>query len=195
MSQDRIEKYFAKEQRWKEELTKLRAILKKTELNEELKWGMPCYTLNGKLVCGLAGFKNHYGIWFFQGVFLQDEEGLLVNAQEGKTQAMRQMRLDADMRPSDRIIKKYISEAIENTREGKEVKVERKKLVIPEMLKSRLAADATLNDKFKAFSTGKKREFAEYITEAKRESTKLSRLEKIIPMIMEGRGLNDKYRK
>lgn len=90
-----VEEYIEINAHFAEELSKLREIINSTELKETIKWSAPTYTLDGKNVIGLGAFKNHFGIWFFQGVFLKDEANLLVNAQENKTKALRQMRFES----------------------------------------------------------------------------------------------------
>ena len=130
-----------------------------------------------------------------QGALLKDEKKVLINAQEGKTKGMRQWRFSSEEEMDDTLILSYIHEAINNQKEGKEVKPEAKTLSIPPELKEALAADAQLAETFDTLSTSVKREFAEYITEAKKEETRHRRLQKIIPMIQQGIGLNDKYRK
>ena len=189
-----VEEFLNKTDQWSKELALLRSIILKTELRETLKWGMPTYTLGKKNVVGISGFKHHFGLWFFQGVFLSDPHKLLMNAQEGKTKAMRQLRFDNINQVDEGIILSYLEEAIQNSKDGKEVKPEKKALVIEGLLKEALSKDAALNEAFDRFTPGKKKEFAEYITSAKREATQISRLEKCIPMIIKGIGLNDKYR-
>ncbi|HAT67453.1 MAG TPA: hypothetical protein DCS66_23130, partial [Flavobacteriaceae bacterium] len=120
-----VDAFIAKQAQWKTELETLRAIFQKTELLEEIKWGSPTYTLNGKLVAGFVGFKNHYALWFHQGVFLKDLQKKLLNAQEGKTKAMRQWRFERDEEIPEELVLDYIQEAIENCLAGKEVKIER----------------------------------------------------------------------
>ena len=92
---------------------RLRAILDATPLTAEIKWGAPCYTFNGKNVVGLMAFKSYFGLWFHQGVALKDEASVLINAQEGKTKALRQWRMTSvkDIKPA--IVKRYLKEAIE----------------------------------------------------------------------------------
>lgn len=132
---------------------------------------------------------------FFQGAFLSDPEHKLVNAQEGKTKALRQLRF-ADSEEIDyNLVKAYVEEAIQNQKTGKEIKPDQKKpLIIPDELKVKFEVDEALKICFDEFTLTKKREFADYISEAKREETKLKRLEKIIQMIKEGIGLNDMYK-
>ncbi len=191
----KVSDYIKKHERWSEQLTQLREIFQRTELLEEVKWGSPTYTLNGKIIAGLGAFKNHFGIWFHQGVFLKDRHNKLVNAQEGKTKALRQWKFVEGDPIEPEIVAQYIQEAIENSLAGKEVKPERKKgVVIPELLKQAIAGNPKLKEAFHALTPGKQREYAEYIGSAKREATKESRLEKISPMILEGIGLYDKYK-
>jgi len=179
---------------WKNELNALRDILTQTELVEELKWGTPHYTINKKIVVGIAGFKAYFGLWFHQGVFLKDEHNVLLNAQEGTTRGLRQWRFNAMDDIDAKLIVAYVEEAIENQKAGKEIKPQKKQLVIPDELKEALARDAELSLKFDALTPGKKKEYAEHIGSAKQEKTRLSRLEKSVPLIMAGVGLHDKYR-
>ena len=150
----------------------------------------------GKNIVGMAGFKNHFGLWFFQGALLKDKNKVLLNAQEGKTKAMLQWRFSSMEEIDVELIKDYVLEAVKNQKQGKEIKPQRnqKPLIIPELLQKELDANVALKEKYETFSLSKKREYADYISEAKREATKQSRLEKIIPMILEGKGLHDKYK-
>ncbi|WP_250434216.1 YdeI/OmpD-associated family protein [Hanstruepera flava] len=191
-----VEEYIENNSHFGEALTLLRNVITKTELEETLKWSAPVYTLNGKNVVGLGAFKNHFGIWFFNGVFLKDEKNLLVNAQEGKTKALRQMRFENIEDIDQAAVLAYVKEAIENQKLGKEIKPERKgkSVSIPKELQTAFKANADLQASFKALTPGKQREYCEHIESAKREATKQSRLEKITPMIISGVGLHDKYK-
>ncbi len=100
----------------------------KSELTEEVKWGAPAYTYNASIVLGLGSFKNHYAIWFHQGVFLKDLENQLTNAQDVKTKAMRQWKFSEDDIIDQNLVSKYILEATENARAEKKVKPEKKSL-------------------------------------------------------------------
>ncbi len=191
-----VEEYLEINSHYNEELTILRNIINSTELEETVKWSMPTYCLNGKNVLGIGAFKNHFCLWFHQGVFLKDNYNLLINAQENKTKALRQMRFNSITDINKAAILTYVKEAIENQRAGKEIKPQRKtkKVVIPKEFKNILDTNSELNLSFNALTPGKQREYCEYITEAKREATKLKRLEKITPMIIQGVGLHDKYK-
>lgn len=191
-----VEEYIEINTHWQDALELLRSIVLKTELNESVKWSAPVYDLHGKNVLGLGAFKHHCCIWFFNGVFLKDENNLLVNAQEGKTKALRQMRFNAIDEINKDVVLAYIKEAIENQKAGKAIKTERKgkTVVIPEKLKATLNNNQGLKLAFEALTPGKQREYCAYILSAKRDATKASRLEKIIPMIINGIGLHDKYK-
>jgi uncharacterized protein YdeI (YjbR/CyaY-like superfamily) len=187
--------YFASPGPWKAELNTLRKVLKETGLKEEIKWGGPCYTLDGKNIVGIGGFKSYFGLWFHQGALLKDKESVLINAQEGRTKALRQWRMTSakEIRPA--VIKAYVKEAITHSKAGKEIKPDRAKpLVIPPELKKALAKIKTADANFKKLTPGLQREYADYIADAKQAATKERRLEKILPMIKAGKGLNDRYR-
>ncbi|MBS1256161.1 MAG: hypothetical protein MAG581_01974 [Deltaproteobacteria bacterium] len=187
--------YFSSNNEWKKALTKLRKILLRTELQETVKWGMPTYTLDGKNVAGLAGFKSYFGIWFFNGVFLKDEQGILISAQDGKTKSLRQWRFYSIDDIEEKLIINYIDEAINVQKEGKKIKPEKNRsLNIPDKLMAEIKADKQLIKCFQQLSMSKQREYADYIAEAKREETKTKRIEKIKPMILKNIGLNDKYK-
>ncbi|AVR43954.1 hypothetical protein C7S20_01000 [Christiangramia fulva] len=195
MAVSKVEEYIDKHPKWKKQLWQLHEMILTTELEPAIKWGGPVYTLNGKNVLGIGAFKNHFGIWFFNGALLKENTSLLVNAQEGKTKALRQIRFEEGDELKVSILLPYIQEAIQNQSEGKEVKpVRSKKIEIPALLSEAMKKDPEVKSGFEAMSPGCKREYAEYISEAKREETKLRRLEKIIPMIKSKKGLNDKYK-
>ena len=179
---------------WQTELLNLRRVLVSTELSETMKWGMPCYTYDGKNIVGLGGFKSYFGLWFHQGVFLSDPAKVLINAQAEKTKGLRQWRMTSqrDIKPD--LIKSYIAESIEHARAGKKVpNAAPRKLNMPPNLKAALKSDADLKSAFESFRTAQQCDFADYISSAKQDATKQRRLEKIIPLIQSGTGLNDKY--
>ncbi len=191
-----VEQYIADALDWQGELLVLRKILKSTDLLETLKWGAPCYTLDGKNVVGLAAFKSYVGLWFHQGALLKDRHGVLVSAQGGKTRALRQWRFDSIQDIDADQIRAYVKEAITLQRRGVRIAPQRNKpLAIPDLLQNALSQHPEAGGQFLALTKSKQREYAEYITDAKREQTRLTRLNKIIPMIVEGHGLNDRYRK
>lgn len=189
-----VEEYIEKQVDYADALELLRELFCSTELQETVKWGMPTYTINGKNVVGFNAFKNHFGIWFFNGVFLSDPHNMLRNAQEGKTKGMRQLRFTCLEDIDKSIVLDYLLEAIENQKKGLEIKPEKKPLLIPEELEKIFNTNKELAAIFNSLTLTKKREFADYISSAKREETRQKRVEKIIPMILNNIGLNDKYR-
>lgn len=180
---------------WEQEVEYLHSIIRKLNLEEAIKWGATIYTHKGRNVVACGGFNNFFSLWFYDGVFLSDPYKVLVNASEGKTKALRQWRFTSKDEIDETKIAAYIREAIRNVDEGKTWTPERSaELAIPEALQEALDADAAFNDAFTALSFYKQKEYVEHIETAKREATRLSRLEKIKPMILDGKGLNDKYR-
>ena len=180
---------------WSKELEFLKSIIVKTELVETTKWGGIVYVLNGKNIIGIGGFKNYFTIWFFNGVLLQDKKQFLVNAQEGVTKSLRQWRFTSKEEVDEAAVLDYIKEAIENEKQGKNSIPEKKTPIFSELFHKEFDANTALAEAFQKFSAYKQYEFLEYIETAKREETKLSRIEKIIPMVLENIGLNDNYRK
>lgn len=178
----------------KEELARLRQILLDCNLTEEIKWGAPAYTYQGKNVAGLAAFKSYVGLWFHQGALLKDKEKKLINAQEGKTRALRQWRFASVKEIQPRLIKAYVMEAIQLMKDGRSIKpAAKKKIDLPEEL-VRALKNKKVATIFQALTPFKQREYIEYVAEAARPETRQKRVEKIVPMILKGIGLNDKYR-
>lgn len=180
--------------KWEEELLLLKSIIDKTELIETTKWGGPVFVYEKKNVIGLGGFKDYFAIWFFNGVFLKDDKKKLINAQEDKTKSLRQWRFTSKEEVNEKEVLEYILEAIENEKQGKIIKPAKKEAITSELLEKEMSQNPALAEAFQKFSPYKQYEFLEYIETAKQEKTKLSRIEKIIPMILENVGLNDKYR-
>ncbi|MCB0693361.1 MAG: YdeI/OmpD-associated family protein [Lewinellaceae bacterium] len=190
-----IDDFFSRPSPFSEQLATLRQIMLDAGLQETLKWGIPVYVGHQKNIAGIAAFKSYAGIWFYQGALLSDPGGVLVNAQEGKTQAMRQWRFQEGDHLDRSLVRSYLEEALEHAREGREVVAKKSRpLVIPEELRQALASDPDVARQFDQLSLSCRREYAEYIGEAKREETRLRRLEKAIPMILAQKGLQDQYR-
>lgn len=189
-----VDEYLATAEHWQDELRQLRDILLSTDLTEEVKWGGPCYTWEGKNMVGIGGFKSYFGLWFHQGALLSDRKSVLINAQEGKTKALRQWRMTAagDIDPA--VIKSYVAEAIRLASAGRAIKPDRARpVVVPPELQRALRRRKGATAAFRDLRSRLQREYADYIADAKREETKQRRIEKILPMIVSGRGLYDKY--
>ena len=191
-----VEEYIEVNTHFKEELEVLRALILSTNLEENIKWSAPTYSLKGKNVLGIGAFKHHFCIWFFNGVFLKDEHNRLETAQE-KTKALRQLRFNTLNDINKPLVLDYVREAIENQELGKEIKPKRttkKDILVPELLNEELKTNSKFKAAFNALSPSCQREYCNYINEAKREATKISRLEKIKPIILNGKGLHDQYK-
>jgi len=195
-NQEKIEAYFAKEQPFKEGIGLLRELALKTELIETYKWGIPVYTIGNKNVLGISAFKHHFGIWFYNGVFLKDRKKVLENAQEGKTKAMRHWKFNNKRDIDEAAVLSYFHEAISNQKKGFTLAPEKhKQISMPPLLKKALHNNQPLKVNYESLTPYKQREYCEFISEAKQEKTKLSRLQKCIPLLEKGMGLHDKYRK
>jgi len=190
--------YIKNHPEWEKALMVLKDLIDSTALHENIKWGAPVYTLNNKNIVGYCAFKAYVGLWFYQGALLKDSHKKLFNAQEGKTKALRQWRFSSseEIFNEKENILSYIKEAVQNHKNGKSIKPQKKPaLILASELIEQLKNDVALNKAHESFTESKQREFSEYINEAKQQKTKQKRLDKIIPMILQGEGLNDKYRK
>lgn len=161
-------------------------------LAEEVKWGAPTYTHHGNVV-GFSAFKNHCGLWFFEGATLKDEAKVLMNAQEGKTQALRQWRFVEGDSVDEELVKQYVQEAALNMEKGIKTTKKKVEVVVPKLLQDALDAEPKAKELFNGLAPSKRRDYAEHISSAKQEATQLRRLEKSMTLIREGKGLHDKY--
>lgn len=196
--QEKIDLFYNEAHQFKNGVAQLRTLALDCGMTETYKWSFPTYMINNKNVIAINKFKNHFGIWFFNGVFLSDSKKVLENAQEGKTIAMRHWKFTSLEGIDKKDITSYINEAIENQKKGLQVKVEKKpktKIVFPVHLSIALENNEDIKIAFNKLTYSKQKDYAEYIATAKQEKTKLSRLEKIIPLILAGRGLHDQYKK
>ena len=182
-------------EQWKGELEQISSIIKKLPLKKTIKWGAEVFTYNGKNVVSYGGFKNYFAIWFYNGVFLKDKYKVLINAQEGRTKSLRQWRFTAKNEINENKILEYLNEAIEIEKKGLKIAPEKFKRVEPsELFSEAFKKDEKLKEAFEKLTPGKQREYIVFVDQAKLDATKLNRLEKIKPMILEGKGLNDKYK-
>lgn len=188
----KIESFFEKFGKWQKEFRKLRTILLGFPLNEELKWGQPCYTLQGKNVAIIGEFKEYCALMFFKGALMADARGILVAP--GKTQAGRQIRFTSlrEIVAMESIVKTYIAEAIEVEKAGLKVKLKtHAEYTVPEELQRKLDAMPSLKTAFEALTPGRQRAYMLYIVGPKQARTREARVEKCIQPILDGKGLND----
>jgi len=189
----KVDFYFAKAQKWQAEMELLRAIVLDTMLQEELKWGCPCYTLNKKNVLIIHSFKEYCAILFIKGALLKDTKKILIQQTEN-VQAARHLRFTSvkEISKLKATIKAYIYEAIEVEQAGLKVALKSTtEYAIPEEFKIRLTASAPLKKAFEALTPGRKRAYLFYFGAAKQATTREQRIEKCIPQILKGIGLND----
>jgi uncharacterized protein YdeI (YjbR/CyaY-like superfamily) len=189
----KVDFYFDSAPQWQKELGKLRAIVLSCGLAEELKWGCPCYTFEKNNIVLIHTFKEYCALLFHKGALLKDTHGVLVQQTEN-VQAARQMRFDsvAEIVELEPVIKAYIREAIEAENAG--LKVEYKNTAeykIPEELQIRLDEDLTFKTAFEALTPGRQRGYILHFSASKQAKTRESRIEKFMPQILAGKGLND----
>ena len=178
---------------WAEPLVALRKLLQSTELVEEMKWGSPCYTLDGKNVIMLASRKDACAMSFMKGLGLTDEKGLLEkpgpNTRVARLVKFQSLRDVQDALPH---LQSLIAQAIELERAGKEIIPEDQTDAIPEELTERLDNDPELAQAFEALTPGRKRSYYIHISGAKQSATRARRVEKCIPKILAGKGFHDR---
>ena len=178
---------------WAKELQLLRAILLDCGLSEESKWGMPCYTHGGSNVLMLAAFKDFCSVSFFKGALLQDEAGILGKAGEN-TQAARLVRFTnvQDVAARAEILRNYIFEAIEIEKAGLKVEFKQpEEFDIPEEFLNRMEQMPALKEAFYALTPGRRRGYLIHFSGARQTKTRAARIEKCIPAILSGKGMND----
>jgi uncharacterized protein YdeI (YjbR/CyaY-like superfamily) len=194
----RVDFYFSKAGKWKEVISKLRnIILTHTAigcgLNEELKWGVPCYTFQKKNIVLIHVFKDYCALLFFKGALLKDTKGILVQQTEN-VQAARQIRFTG-VKEIDKlapVLKSYISQAIEIEKAG--LKVELKKteaFPLPDEFQKKMNKLPALKTAFYALTPGRQRAYLLHFAAAKQSKTREARIEKCIQQILKGKGLND----
>ena len=189
----KVDFYFLRHEKWKEEILLLRAILLSCDLREELKWGVPCYTWENHNIVFIHVFKNYCALLFFKGVLLKDEEQILVQ-QTKNVQSARHLRFQhiSEIKQIKFIIKSYVAEAIEVEKSG--LKVELKKTTeyeVPVELKNAFEADANFEKAFKDLTPGRQKGYLLYFSDAKQSKTREDRIEKQTKNIMAGKGLRD----
>ncbi len=189
----RVDEFLAKASKWREEFTMLRNILLDTPLTEDLKWGVPCYTRNGRNVVLIHGFKEYCALLFIKGSLLKDPDGILITQTEN-VQAGRQLRFTGpeEIAKIENSIRAYVSEAIQLEESGAAVAFRKNTdFAISEELRVKFAELPELKTAFEELTPGRQRAYILFFTEPKQAKTRESRIGKSIPRILEGIGLND----
>ena len=178
---------------WVEELKLLRQIVLETGLTEEIKWGVPVYTHNGKNVVTINALKESANIGFFKGILLTDNHKIL--QQQGNLQSDRIIKFtnSADIEKLKSALKDYILEAIEIEKSGKKVEFKKNPEPIPKELTQAFENDPAFKKAFYALTTGRQRSYIIHFSQPKQAQTRIGRIEKYKEQIYNGIGLNDKY--
>jgi len=189
----KVDWFFNKETKWQEAYAELRTLALDCGLSEELKWGCPCYTFQNSNIVLIHGFKDYCALLFMQGSLLKDPEGILVQQTEN-VQASRQIRFTnaQDIVNNESILKEYINQAVDVEKAG--LKVELKKTTefkMPDEFKTVLEDMPELKTAFEALTPGRQRGYLLYFSSPKQSKTRESRIEKCIPQILIGKGLDD----
>ena len=188
----KVDGIFRQEKKWREEFEVLRTIALDSELAEELKWYQACYTLQGKNVVLIHGFKEFCALMFFKGALLKDSKRILVTP--GQHQSARQIRFTnfreiVKMKP---IVKAYIREAIKVEKAGLKVKLkETADFKIPDEFQKKLNEIHALKAAFRALTPGRQRQYIFHFSQPKQSKTREPRVERCIQQILSGKGLND----
>ena len=189
----KVDAFLSNAEKWHEEFKKLRMIILDCHLTEELKWGQPCYSFQESNIVLIHGFKEYCAILFIKGALLKDANGILIQ-QTKNVQAGRQIRFTnvREIIEIKSILKTYIYEAIEVEKSG--LKMEFKKTAeytIPEEFQDILDKDPNIKTAFQALTPGRQRAYIIYFSQPKQPKTREARVEKCIPQILDGLGLND----
>ena len=189
----RVDDFLKRATKWQEELTKLREIVLDSPLTEEFKWGQPCYTLEKKNVLIIHGFKEYCAILFINGALLKDPGGILIQQTE-YVQAARQIRFTSLDQIIERepMIRAYIQEAIANEKAGLQVNLKpTAEFKMPDEFRIRLDESPDLKIAFESLTPGRQRAYLFFFSAPKKSQTREARIEKCVPQILSGKGLND----
>lgn len=188
-----VDSFFREPSRWQAEYAKLRAIILKAPLTEELKWGKPCYSFEGANIVLIHGFKEYCAVLFVKGALLKDPNCILVQQTEN-VQAARQIRFTnvQQIVEKESVLKAYIKEAMEAEKAGLKVAYkETAQFEMPAEFKNRLKQHPGLKTAFNALTPGRQRGYLLYFSAPKQSKTRESRIEKCTGQILAGKGLND----
>jgi len=189
----KVDWFFNKPGQWQQEYEKLRKIVLECDLTEELKWGCPCYTFEKRNIVLIHGFKEYCALLFVKGALLKDPKGILIQQTEN-VQSARQVRFTSarEIVKMKGTLKAYIREAIAAEKSGLKVSLKKtSQFAMPEEFKGKLDEVPALKKAFKALTPGRQRGYLLYFSQPKQSKTRQARVEKSIPQILNGRGLND----
>ncbi len=189
----KVDWFFEKEEKWKEEVAELRKIVLECHLTEDLKWGCPCYTYEERNIVLIHVFKEYCAFLFFKGALMKDPKKILIQQTEN-VQAARQVRFTnlEEIKNLAADLKKYIFQAVEVEESGEKVALKKtKEFPMTEELEAKFKEQPALKTAFEALTPGRQRAYLLHFSQPKQAKTRESRIEKCIPDILEGKGLND----
>lgn len=189
----KVDWFFNKPGQWQQEYEKLRKIVLECDLTEELKWGCPCYTFEKRNIVLIHGFKEYCALLFVKGALLKDPKGILIQQTEN-VQSARQVRFTSarEIVKMKGTLKAYIREAIAAEKSGLKVSLKKtSQFAMPEEFKGKLDEVPALKKAFKALTPGRQRGYLLYFSQPKQSKTRQARVEKSVPQILNGKGLND----
>src|SRR5579872_2219550 len=191
----KVDWFFNKAKKWQKEIEKLRTIVLDCGLNEELKWGCPCYTFEKHNIVLIHVFKDYCALLFFKGALLNDANGILIQ-QTKNVQAGRQIRFTSlrQIVEMEAIVKAHVFEAVEVEQAGLKVILKNTSdYKIPEEFQKKLDKNRALKTAFEALTPGRQRGYIYYFSQAKLSKTREARSEKYTQQILDGKGLEDEY--
>ncbi|WP_221392930.1 YdeI family protein [Dyadobacter sp. NIV53] len=189
----KVDFYFTKGKKWQEEIERLRMIVLNCGLTEELKWGCPCYTFQDNNIVLIHTFKEYCALLFFKGALLKDTSAILIQQTEN-IQAARQIRFTniVEITEKEAILKTYIYEAIEVEKSGLKVALKKTtEFAMPDEFQQKLDKFLSLKTAFQTLTPGRQRAYLLHFSQPKQTRTREARIQKNIPKIMEGKGLDD----
>ncbi|WP_413670560.1 YdeI family protein [Mucilaginibacter sp. Mucisp86] len=189
----KVDFYFNEAEKWQEEIEQLRLIALDCGLTEELKWGCPCYTYRENNIVLIHVFKEYCAFLFFKGALLSDTHKILIQQSEN-VQAARQIRFTNVEEVTDQrnILKAYIFEAIEVEKAGLKVILKKTEdFAVADEFQSKLDSIPALRAAFEALTPGRQKAYLLHFSQPKQSSTREARVEKWMPQILNGKGLND----
>jgi uncharacterized protein YdeI (YjbR/CyaY-like superfamily) len=188
----KVDAFVSRAKTWRGEIQKLRSILLDCGLDEELKWGKPCFSFEGSNVAIIQPFKEHCSLMFFKGALLQDPHGLL-RSQGENTQSALRLEFTSETQVTKTLLKSYVKQAISVEKAGLKVDFKAKReLELPEELTQILNEDRRLAKAFYSLTPGRQRSYVLYVKGAKQSQTRTARVEKCIPKILAGLGMNER---
>lgn len=189
----KVDEFLKNANNWQKEMEQLREICLDCDLTETLKWKKPCYTYQENNIAIIQPFKDFFALMFFKGVLLDDPENILDKPGENSRIARRvEFTRSEEVAKMEPVIKEYIKKAIQAEKAGLEVEVEKKKEPIPKELQEKFEEDPEFKKAFDDLTPGRQRGYILHFSGAKQSKTRKRRIEKYLPKIMDGKGINER---